>query len=107
MRWSVWSSVSRPVRDALAEQALWPEQQNEDEEYERPDVCPGLAAELVHAGDVRDVGGGEGLGDTEDEAAEHGAVDVADTAEDGRGERLQTEDEAHAEVDLTVLQAVG
>src|SRR5690606_39432388 len=80
---------------------------HEDEEYEGPDVGPGLAAELLHAGDVGDVGGGQGFGDAEDQAAEHGSVDVADAPEDGCGEGLETEDEAHAEVDLTVLQAVG
>ncbi len=79
----------------------------EDEEYEGPDVGPGLAAELRHAGDVGDVGGGHGFGEAEDEAADHGSVDVADAAEDGGGEGLEAEDEAHAEVDLAVLEPVG
>ena len=61
------------------------------------------AAELLHAGDLVDVCDGEGFGEAEDDAAEHGAVDVADAAEDGCGEGLEAEDEAHLEVDLAVL----
>src|SRR4051794_20343692 len=99
--------VSRPVRDAFAEQSLRPQQEYEDEEDEGPDGGPAAAAELFHAGDVGDVGGGEGFGDAEDEAAEHGAVDVADAAEDGCGEGLEAHQEAHAVVDAAVLEAVG
>ncbi len=62
--------------------------EDEDEQDEGPDGGPALAAELVHAGDVGDAGGGEAFGEAEDEAAEHGAVDVADAAEDGGGEDL-------------------
>ncbi len=38
---------------------------------------------LAEAGDVADVGGGQGFGDAEDDTADHGAVDVADAAEHG------------------------
>ena len=81
-------------------------EEDDDEEGEGPDVGPAPAAELLHAGDVVDVGGGEGFGEAEDDAAEHGAVDVADAAEDGGGERLEAHEEAHAVVDVAVLQAV-
>ena len=49
---------------------------------------------------------GDGLDDAEDDTAEHGAVDVADAAEHGGGEGLEADDEAHAEVDVPVLEAV-
>ena len=68
---------------------------------ERPDVLPGAAAEL--AGDVLDR---HGLDHAEDQPADDGAVDVADAAEDRGGERLQTGEEAHPEVDVGVAQPV-
>src|SRR4051812_30069558 len=40
-------------------------------------------------------GGDEVLRDTEQQAADHGAADVADAAEHGGGERLDARDEAH------------
>src|SRR5262245_50617739 len=106
MRWC-WSWWSRPVRDAFAEQALWAEEEDQDEQDEGPYRGPPGAAELLHAGDVGDVGGGQGLGDAEDESADHGAVDVADAAEDGGGEGFETGLEAHVEADLAVAQPVG
>src|SRR5882757_1773893 len=81
---------SRPVRDALAEQALGPDEQYDDEEHEGPYVCPAAAAELLHAWDVGDVGRGAGFGYAEDEAAEHCSVDVADATEDGGGEGFES-----------------
>src|SRR3954452_10001549 len=39
---------SRPVRDAFAEEALWPEEEYEDQQDEDPYGRPALAAELLH-----------------------------------------------------------
>ena len=46
---------------------MWPEEEHEDEKYDRPGVTPGLAAELFEAGDVGYVDGGLGFGEAEDE----------------------------------------
>src|SRR5882757_879549 len=99
--------VSRPVRDALAEQALGPDEQHDDEEDEGPHVGPAAAAELLHAGDVGDVRRGAGFRYPQDEAAEHGSVDVADAAEDGGGEGLEAGLEAHVVSDLAVFEPGG
>ena len=82
------------------EQALRPEHQYQDQDDERPDILPGTATELT-----RDVLGGQRLDDAEHQATDDGAVDVADTENRG-GERLQTGQEAHPEVDVVVLEAL-
>ena len=50
--------------------------------------------------------GGEHLDEADDEAAERGAGDVADAAEDGGRERLQAGDEAEVEPDDAEVQAL-
>ena len=76
-----------------------PEDEDDDEEHEGPHVLPRRPAEL--AGDELR---GEGLHHAEDQAAEDGALDVADATEHRGRERLEAGEEADPEVDVLVLQ---
>src|SRR2546423_1968588 len=67
---------SRPVRDLLAQQTLRAEDQHQDEDSEGPDILPRAALERGGR-----VAGRHRLDDAERQAAQHGAVDVADAAE--------------------------
>src|SRR6476661_3491319 len=78
---------------ALAENAGRPEDQDEDEDHESHDVRP-LLTDPGMPTDPR-CGGDEVLRDTEHEAADHGAPNVADTTEHRGGEGLDARDEAH------------
>src|SRR5690242_19133096 len=73
------------LRGALAEQAGGLHQEDEDEDGEGDGVLPGGA----------DVAGDELLGEAEDEAAEHGALHVADAAQDRGHERLEAGHQPH------------
>ena len=68
-----------------AEQAGRPDEQDDDQDAEDDQV-------LVRGGDV---GSGERLGEPDQEAAEHGAGNRADAADDRGGEPFQAGDEAH------------
>src|SRR5678815_5734321 len=78
---------SRPVGDAFAEEPLRSQGQHQDQHDEREDVLV-VAAEHA-AGQHADVAGAERLDQAEQHAADHRAGEVADAAEDRRGERLQ------------------
>src|SRR5207248_6950554 len=71
-----WRSSSDALR--AREQAGWLEDQDGDDDHE--------AHRVTIAG--RDVARAELLGQRQDEAADHGAGDVAETAEDDDGEGL-------------------
>ena len=79
----------------LAEQAFGPEGEHQDQHEERDHVLEGR----VHEGHR------QAFDHAQQQAAEHRALDVADAAEHGRGERLEPRREAHEEVDLGVVQA--
>src|SRR5712692_8131466 len=100
---SVSARTSGPLPDDLAEDALGPEDQDEDQDREGEDVLV-LGAE----GPTRqqgEVGGRERLEQTQHEPAEHGPRDVPDAPEHGRGEGLEPRDEARVRVDEAVLDA--
>src|SRR5687768_12495138 len=78
---------SRSIGDAFAEQALRSQGQHQDQHDEREDVLV-VAAENA-AGQHADVAGAERFNEAEQHAADHRAGQVADAAEDRRGERLQ------------------
>src|SRR6185437_2297402 len=85
---------SDPLDDALAEQALRPEQQEDESQHIGEPVLDGAAegGAPEHLGDL--------LAGADDEAADDGAGDRGETAEDEDGQRLQgdqRERELHAE----------
>src|SRR4249920_57771 len=90
---------SCPLPDLLAEDATRPEDQHEDQDHEQDGLRPALLS----------VCRGEDLDERDHEAAEHGAGEVADAAEDRGGERLQArvepEVEAHEPEVLTLEDA--
>src|SRR5665811_1179428 len=91
------------IRDSLStEQALWAEHQDQDEQYEGPDVLPRAATELAW-----DVLRRHAFDDAQDQATDHSTLDVPDATQDGRGEGLEAGQEAHPEVDVVVLQPLG
>src|SRR3954468_20166692 len=87
------ASFARSCRPSqpLAEDAGGPDQQDQDQHAEADHVVP-LRADEVERGD-------QPLGLAEDQPADHGAADVADAAENGGGERLDTRREAHQVAD--------
>ena len=76
----------------LAEDAGRSEDQDEHEHHEGDDVGPLRCRCTATARD-------EDLDLAEQQAADHGAADVADAAEHGRGERLDAGHEAHGVAD--------
>src|SRR6188474_264204 len=92
------------VRHTLAEQALRPQRQDQDQDDEGEDVLV-VAAEHA-AGEVADVAGAERLDQAEQDAADHRPGEVADAAEYRRGERLQPRQEAHRVLDRAVIGRV-
>ena len=92
------------IGDALAEQALRPQREHEDQDDEGEDVLV-VAAEDA-AGEVADVAGAERFDQAEQDAADHRAGEVADAAEDRRGERLQAGQEAHRVLHRAVVGGV-
>src|SRR5713226_615495 len=99
----VSARTSRPLPDDLAENALGPEDQDENQDREGEDVLV-----LGPEGPPRQqgkVGGRERLEQTQHEPAEHGPRDVPDAPEHGRGEGLEPRDEARVRVDEAVLDA--
>src|SRR4030095_6992908 len=93
---------SSPLAHDFAEEALGPEDQDEDQDREGEDVLV-LRAEGP-AGEERQIGGGEGLEQAQHEPAQHGAGDVADAAQHRGGEGLEAGDEPGVGVDQAVLQ---
>src|SRR5689334_17763715 len=74
---------SGSIGDALAEQALRPQREHEDQHDEREDV---LVVAAEHAtGQDADVAGAERLDQAEQDAADHRTGQVADAAEDRCG----------------------
>src|SRR5438876_7839759 len=74
------------------EQAARPDEHDDDEKREDVEVLEGRA--------LRQVAGGVGLRQADDEAAEHCARDAPDAADHGCGEPLEAGQEAHEVVDL-------
>ena len=80
---------------SLAEDAGRLEDEDEGQDQEDEELRPAGVAQ-----------GGRGvLDEADDEAAEHGAGDVADAAEDGGGERLESGVEPEVEADIAEAQA--
>ena len=77
------------------EEALRPQEQDEDQDREGDRVAVGRG-EVAHDHDLRDA---------DQQAAEDGARDVPDAAEHGRHERLQAVHDPHERVDLGDLHA--
>ena len=78
------SRCSCSIRQLLAEEAGGLEHQDRDQDPEDEGVRPVRREEAVT----------ERIDEAEDERAEHGALQVADPAEDGRRERVEAEPEA-------------
>src|SRR6478735_7683934 len=100
----VMPESSGSIGDALAEQALRSQRQDQDQDDEGKDVLV-VAAENA-AGQVADVAGAERLDQAEQDAADHRAGEVADAAEDRRRERLQAGQEAHRVLHRAVVGGV-
>src|SRR5262249_38903029 len=94
-------SSSGALPHDLTEQALGPENQDQDQDGEREDVLV-LGAEGA-AREQREVGGGKGFEQAQHQPAHHGARDVADAAENGGGECLEARDEPRVGIDEAVL----
>src|SRR6266487_6652253 len=75
-----------------AEQARRSDEEHADQEREDVEVCVDRPA--------RKVARGEGLGEADQEAAQHCAGNAPDPADNGRGEALQPGGEAHQREDL-------
>src|SRR5438132_6991850 len=100
----VVASSSRPVGHALAEQALRPEGEHEDQHDEREDVLV-MAAQHA-AGDHADVAGAQRFDEPEQHAAHHRTRQVADAPEHRRGEGLEAGEEAHGVLHRPVVGRV-
>jgi hypothetical protein len=94
VRASAWLRLF--LHGELAEQAGGAEEQDDDEDREGDGVFVGGPLAAVH----------EGLDGAEEEAAEGGAGDVADAAEDGGDEGFEAGHHAHERVDGGVIQRV-
>src|SRR5450756_2034166 len=90
------TATSDLFRRLLSQQPGRPPEENNDEDDEDKDIFPGSA----------DVAGKERFHESQQQPADHGARDVADAAQDGGGERLETVGPAHVEADGTVVHAV-
>src|SRR3954447_5647508 len=92
---------SGAVRHPLAEQPRGPQREHDDQHDEGEDVAV-LAAQHA-AGDDADVARADGLDQSEQDAADHRARQVADAAEHRRGEGLQSRQEAHGVLHAAVV----
>src|SRR5476649_195047 len=79
--------ASSPVSHALAQQSRGAEHQNRNQHQEGEHVLV-IAAENI-VGQITDIACGEGFDDAEEDAAQHRARKVADTAQHGGRERFQ------------------
>src|SRR5437867_836219 len=94
-RWQASRKPSDLLGEMLAEQPAGPQHQDRDQHRKRDGVSP------VSPYEPR----AEALRQPQEEAPEHGATEVADSAEHGRGEGLEPRHVAHEEVDDAVVEA--
>src|SRR3990172_2156727 len=86
--------------EPLAEDAGRPQDENEYEDDEGDSVFQLVGSRNPVA--VQEQDRADGLGDAQDQAAQRSSRDVADAAQNGRGEGFDSGDEAHEECDLPI-----
>src|ERR1019366_701300 len=96
---SASSSVSYP----LPEQTGGPEHQHRDQHQKGEHVLVIAAEDII--GQIADIACGEGFDDAKQNAAQHRARQIADSAQHGGRERFQAQERTHAVVGDAVIAA--
>jgi hypothetical protein len=87
------AGAAERIEPTVAEEALWSDRQDHEEEAERHHVAEALA----------DIADGEGFQNAEQEPAHDSPGDAGEPAEQGRRETLEAERNAHLWIDILVI----